>query len=84
MPYKSIQTLISVLTKANNAPTATTLSALCGQVSQCSIQMSYPPLAITVCVPMITLFTRDIIANTAESFITVVSMPDFAKLTANS
>ena len=45
---------------------------------------SHPPLAITVWVLTMTLFTLDITANTAESVMTVVSMLAFAKLAANS
>ena len=46
--------------------------------------LSYPPFAMTVCVPIITLLTLDIIANTAESVMTVVSIPTLAKLVAIS
>lgn len=42
-----------------------------------------PPLAKTLCVPMMTLFTRDINAKIAESGITVVSILDLARLIAN-
>lgn len=41
-----------------------------------------PPFASTLCVPMITLFTRDIKANIAESGMTVVSILDLARLAA--
>lgn len=46
---------------------------------------TYPPFAMTVWVPIMTLFTLAMMANIAESVITVVSMfPFLAKLTANS
>ena len=45
---------------------------------------TYPPLAITVCVPIMTLLTVDIIAKTAESGMTVVSIPATARLLARS
>lgn len=46
--------------------------------------LTYPPSAMTPEVPMMTLFTRDMMANTAESVIKVVSMPACPRLTANS
>ena len=45
---------------------------------------AYPPLAITVWVPMMTLLTLDMMANTAESLITVVSMLARARLMAKA
>ena len=54
------------------------------QMFTCDQAHTNPPFAMTVCVPIITLLTRDIIANTAESLMTVVSISAFAKLTANS
>lgn len=44
----------------------------------------YPPFANIVCVPIITLLTLDIIANIAESVITVTFKPTFAKFAASS
>lgn len=44
----------------------------------------YPPLAITECVPITTLFTLDIIANIAESGIKVVLIPYLDSLIARS
>lgn len=40
--------------------------------------------SIPACVPTMTLFTRDIIAKTAESVIKVVSIPEEAKIFAVS
>lgn len=48
------------------------------------MHVAYPPLAITVWVPIMTLLTLDMMANTAESLMTVVSMLARARLIASA
>ena len=48
------------------------------------LSLNYPPFAKMLCVPIMTVFTLDIVVKIAESGINVTSNPTLDKFEANS